>query len=232
MPTAIVTKRNVSRGRKAPQNSRSSKDPVGQYASDAWSLAKRTAVGLNEIRKFINIETKNIDQTGTSTAITQTGFVASLTQMAQGTNYTGRIGDSIRIQRIIVRARVLVSSAATASTVRMLIFRDLDGYGTAAATSEVLHVVGSARAPLSQYNALNMERFSILYDELLTVSPAANPMEVCAFDSTHQGHVRYLGTAANAASDGKGTVYIAFVSDEPTNTPTASYESRVFFTDD
>jgi hypothetical protein len=209
-------------------------DAVGQYASDAWSLAKRTAAGLNEIRKLINIETKFLDTVQTSTNINTTGGAIVISEIAQGLTSQTRVGDSLKIQHIEVRGRVNVNPAAANSLLRVLVLRDLDGAGTPPATSDVLELTGAVSAPLSPYKFRNLQRFSILYDEVFhmqgTVQGTAGIPFV--FSSAHAGHILYLGTSAAAASDGKGTLYVLAVSDEATNTPSLAFYSRILFTDD
>jgi hypothetical protein len=228
-------KRKTSRRSRRRSAGRPQINAVGQYASDAWSLAKRTAVGLNEIRKLINIETKFIDTNQTSVGINTTGTMFPITQLAQGLTSTNRVGDSIRIQHLEVRGRVVINNTASTSLIRVMVVRDLDGYGSAPAVSDVLEVNGSVGAPLSPEKFQKRERFSILYDELIalqgssTTGTASVPF---SFSSSHQGHVLYLGTTASAASDGKGSVYVLAVSDEGTNTPGIAFISRVLFTDD
>jgi hypothetical protein len=116
--------------------------------------------------------------------------------------------------------------------VRVIVFRDLDGYGTAPGGSDLLQNTGSAIAPLSPKTYLNTDRFSILYDRLETIDNTG-PKTLCdMITMPHEGHVKYLGTTASASANGKGSVYILFVSDESTNTPTFAYQARVYFTDD
>lgn len=206
---------------------------MGAYFGDAWSLAKRTAHGLNEIRKLVNIETKINDVSSTSTNFDTTGNTLPLTQMAQGTNYTAnRIGNSIKLQNIEIRYRLFIGSSATRTVARVIVFRDLDGYGVAPTSNELLQVGGSVTTPLQPKAFLNAERFSILYDELFTMSVTGDSSFVRDLRIPHEGHVKYLGSSAAAASNGKGSVYILFVSDESTNTPSYSYHTRVYFTDD
>ena len=135
MSSAIVTKnkRNRKRGGRP-----SKPDAVGQYASDAWSLAKRTAKGLNEIRKLINIETKFLDTIQTSTSINQTGIMICISEIAQGLTSTTRVGDSLRSQGIVIRGRCNVNPSAGNTLMRVLVVIDKDGYGTAPSSSDVL----------------------------------------------------------------------------------------------
>ena len=108
--------RNKQSGRGTGQRRsrrRNGGDSVGRYFGDAWSLAKRTAYGLNEIRKLINVEEKELVTTVTATAINNTGVVSPISRIAQGTDYTQRIGNSIKMQRIEVRCRLFQHAAAT-----------------------------------------------------------------------------------------------------------------------
>lgn len=232
MPTTVVTRRR--RGGKGRRGKGSAGD-VGQYASDAWSLAKRTAYGLNEIRKLINIETKYIPHWYEPTQLDQTGVMYSLSMVAQGLTSTTRVGDSIRIQHLELRGSVLLNSADSVTNVRVMVVRDLDGYGTAPTPADVLETTQSPAAPFSPVRFSRKERFSILYDELFALQSAATGgtcSQVFSFSTVHQGHVLYLGTTAQASSDGKGSVYVLAVSDEATNKPYLSFYANLLFTDD
>jgi hypothetical protein len=205
---------------------------VGKFASDAWSLARRTASGLNEIRKLINIETKTCDAIKTSTTVNTTGSIFCVSEIAQGLDYLNRVGDSIKIQHIECRVRLYQNTGATETLMRAVCIRDLDGYGTAPTTADILETVGTVSAPLSPLKWLNRDRFSVLYDELVAFNSTGNQSEEIVLSMPHAGHVKYLGTTAAAASDGKGSIYWVFVSDEATNTPSYALYSRILFTDD
>jgi len=157
------------------------------------------------------------------------GFILPLTQVAQGVDYINRLGDSIKLQRIDVRYRISQSSVATRTFTRVIIFRDLDGYGTLPTVSDVLESVDV----LSMPKYLNKDRFSILHDEFSCLSNNGGSAEVADFSIPHEGHVKYLGTTAAAASNGKGSVYMLIISNEAgANVPTFAHNDRVLFTDD
>lgn len=140
----------------------------------------------------------------------------------------------LKIQHIEVRGRINVNPVAANSLVRVLVFRDLDGYGTAPTGSDVLELDGAVSAPISPYKYRNLQRFSILHDELVEVQGTVqgNAGFPFYYNSSHAGHILYLGTAAAAASNGKGSLYVLSVSDETTNTATLAFYSRILFTDD
>ena len=148
-------------------------------------------------------------------------------------DYTERVGNSIKLQSIDVRYRIFMNTSSGNSVVRVIIFRDLDGYGTAPAISDVLQDgVGTSTAPLSEHDFLNRKRFSILYDYINTLSPQGERGYCAHVHIPHEGHVLYLGSASSATSNGKGSVYMLVISDESTNTPSVAFQSRLVFTDD
>jgi len=222
-----------SRGRRSRRGA-STADSVGQYATDAWSLARRTAYGLNEIRKLINIEEKFCDATGTNVTTSTTGVMNPVSELAQGLTSATRVGDSIRIQHIEVCGRILANPDAGSTCVRVMVVRDLDGYGTAPTPADVLESTTSAVAPFAPKKFNKRERFSVLFDELFTVQGTDNGISsaVFSYSSPHKGHVLYLGTTAAAASDGKGSVYVVLISDEASNPAHVTYYSRITYTDD
>jgi hypothetical protein len=198
-------------------------------------LAKRTAYGLNEIRKLINIETKFVD-TGSSGSVDYSGTMLCVSQLAQGLTSTDRVGDSIKLQTIELRLLLAASATSTNTIVRVIMFRDLDGAGTAPTPANVLETVGSSHAPLSPYKFNRRDRFGLLFDEVVTLqSVLATGLSstVIAWKVPHEGHVKYLGTTAASASDGKGSVYLLLVSDlTASNLPTFRSYARLEYTDD
>lgn len=179
----------------------------------------------------MNVEEK-INQGAVSGGVTSTGTVNSLTSLAQGTNYTDRIGNSIKLQRIEVRMKVIMNSSSTGTLLRVILFRDLYQSGTAPGVTDVLNQNGSSNAPLQPYNWLLRDRIAIIYDEIVALSGTGDNTAALNIDVPHSGHVKYVGTTSGAASNGPGSVYLLLVSDEATNTPTVTYAYRVTFTDD
>jgi hypothetical protein len=188
---------------------------------------------LNEIRKLINIETKFIDLVTNADNINTTGGAYCISQVAQGLTSTSRVGDSVRIQHLELRGRAVANISAVSTSFRILVVRDLDGYGTAPTPADVLEYTGVVHAPRSPRKYNKLQRFSVLFDEVVELQTSTGVSSIpFVFETAHQGHVLYLGTTAAAASNGKGSVYVMFVSDESTNTPTVSFVSRMTFTDD
>jgi hypothetical protein len=225
-----AVKRSRKKGRR---RQKSGGDAVGRYASDAWSLAKRTAYGLNEIRKLINIESKITEGTW-GYAPDRTGFIQPLTLIAQGTDYLNeRVGDSIKLQRIEFKMKLLMDAASTGTVVRVILFRDLfqTGGGTPA-PADLLEDVGSTYSPLSPLNYLLRDRFGIVSDNLVDLSSSGNQCATLVVDTAHEGHVKFVGTTNTTASAGPGQIYLYLVSDESAHYPSVSVMWRVTYTDD
>lgn len=196
-------------------------------------MAKRTASGLNEIRKLINIEEKVLDTNQSSFAFDTNGTVVPCSLIVQGLDFNNRIGDSIKMQNIQFRYRVFRGIGATTSVVRIMLVRDLDCQGATPTVGSIIEngTLGTAQAPTSPIRFLNRKRFAVLYDNLTVVTTTD-----IGFSDTismaHEGHILFLGTTAAAASQGKGSLFVLVVSDEAANTPSIAFQTRIVFTDD
>ena len=220
--STVVTKRATRRrGRKKV-------DPVGQYASDAWSLAKRTAYGLNEIRKLINIEQKFVDTTVTNNT-SRAGGINYLSGIAQGTDLSNRVGDSIKVQRFSINGYI---SGAANAVVRILIVRDRENSGSDPVGSDILQNASVAATPFSYVNYINKDRFTILYDSTYTINTVAIPGTLFEYTVSDLGHIKYRGTTSASASAAEGSLYLATFTDLAATQPTVVFTSRIEYTDD
>lgn len=225
----MMKRNNNSRRRTKDQG-----DAVGEYFGDAWSLAKRTALGLNEIRKLINVEHKYFDVNTTVTG-SQTGFVAPLSLIPQGDNVSERDGDSVKIQSFEMNGSVFRNPAATANEAfRILVVRDLQNPGSTPPASDILETVGSVNAPYQYVDYINgpdmNKRFTIIYDEL-TYTDTYHPVKQFSFKTNHDCHTYFRGAAGATASMGNGTYFIVVLSDLATSPSTFYFSSRLRFTD-
>lgn len=198
-------------------------------------MAKRTASGLNEIRKLINVEHKYID-VDSSTFSTRTGAVQYISPCAQGDDITQRDGDSIKVQSIRLSGVVYrdTLSAQVSDTVRVLVVRDLQNAGASPAVTDVLQTVGTAYSAFTTYDFLNgidlNKRFSIVYDTIVYLD-LYHPTGQFGFTSNHDCHVIYRGTGSTAASAGNGSYFLVTVSSNTVNPPVLDYNSFIRFTD-
>lgn len=227
--TSIVTSRRGRRQKKKP----SIAQHVGRYAEDAYSLASRTASGLNAIRRLINVETKFV-ALSTSTTGSQSGVLDYLLPHSQGTDITNRVGDSIKMQRIQIRGNI--KKAATDCTYRLLLIRDLQNAGSTPLGSEIVDNTATSGVTYSHPSFLNSSyssnRFAILYDESFAMDAVVTPIVVFDIDIPHNGHIKYRSSGATSASAGAGALFLCHFCDTNTTPPTTNFESRIIFTDD
>jgi len=224
-----------TRGRGARRPRRQGEDSVGKYFGDAWSLAKRTAVGLNEIRKLINVEHKYIDTNVINSTSSTTGVVTYLNGIGQGDGISDRDGDSIRILKFQLAGCVFRNNASTANeTVRVLVVRDLQNQGAIIAGTDVLETMGTSVAPYQFIDMLNghfyNNRFTIVYDELFAIN-ANDQNAPFRFETSHPCHIAYRGTTNTVASAGAGAYFLVAISNTSSNTPYVDFSSRIIYTD-
>lgn len=223
-----------TRGRGARRPRRRGGDSVGKYFGDAWSLAKRTAVGLNEIRKLINVEHKYVD-TNTNSTTSVNGVVTYLNGIGQGDGISDRDGDSIRVLKFQLAGCVFRNNAATANeTVRVVVVRDLQNQGAIIAGTDVLETLGTSLAPYQFVDMLNghfyNNRFTIVYDELFAIN-ANDSTAPFRFETSHPCHIAFRGTSNAVASAGAGAYFLIAISNTGSNTPFVDFSSRIIYTD-
>ncbi len=223
-------------GRNRRRNKRASRDSPGAFVNDAWALSKRALKGVNALRRLINTEYKICDTTGTASTMSQGGALAHLTAIAQGTNISERVGDSLKTQHIEFRGHVFINVAALFSSYRVVIFRDLENTGSAPVGSDLLKQAGTANAPTSPYTYVNNtigdvpNRFTILYDEMGVVCNNGQENAILEYTSSLTQHVRYSGTAGGNTRE--GALYLAIFSSEAVNPPSMTWDIRLWYTDD
>jgi len=227
--------RSLRKGRRGSRRKPASQDAVGTYASDAWSLAKRTALGLNEIRKLINVEQKFKETSGTPT-YDNAGNITYLSGTDQGDTTITREGNSIKIQKFRLKYFIKHNSSQTAATHhRIMVIRDMQNQGATITAADVLETVATSNAPCAfrdfTNGPLQNKRFAVVYDHHLVTDPY-NLGRVVSEDISHDVHVYYRGTDATVASAGNGAYFfLAICSDSGANLPTVLFNTRFEFTD-
>lgn len=223
-----------SRVRGQRRSRRRDGDSVGNYFGDAWSLAKRTAVGLNEIRKLINVEHKYVD-VNLTTNTSQSGGSNYLCPVAQGNGIVDRDGDSIKVQSFDIIGTLYRNTASTVNeSYRVMIIRDLMNQGADPTGTDVVETAGTQYAPLQHNDMLNgpdyNSRFTILYDELFSLD-TYHPTHTFRFHSNHDCHIAFRGTGATVASAGTGAYFLLTFTSVATNSANCDFSSRIRFTD-
>jgi hypothetical protein len=226
MPNSTVKKDRIRR-RKTSSN----QQHVAKFAGDAYSLASRAYKGVQAITRLINIETKHLDFVGTFTVST-TPTIVYVSALAQGTDDSQRIGDSIRCQSLELKTMVRLDLASTGYTsLHLLLVRDLQNSG---ATPTMTDVYDTTSNPTLQV-WLNRDRYNILFDEHIVLNREVGPV----IDDRRvmlpaSGHIKYRLTTSAAAAAAAGSLYLMAWSSLAAGgaVPTLNYAVRLTYTDD
>lgn len=197
-------------------------------------MAKRTANGLNEIRKLINVEHKFIDVDSSTTSGTG-GAVQYVSPIAQGDNISDREGDSIKVQSFEIEGKVSRNPASTTlDCIKIFVVRDLQNMGTPPTVADILQTVSSVYAPFQRLDFINgsdlNKRFSLVYEQVFTLDDY-HPQHHFRFRTNHDCHVFYRGSGSTTASAGNGSYWFCAISDFNSDTPITDYNVRIRFTD-
>lgn len=214
---------------------------------------------LNSITK--TQETKWLDTFGTNVPITWDGMGTfggasnacyCLSDCSQGSTTTSRIGDTIRVKSIQMRADVIPAQYLY-SNVRFIIFQLNElRQGPTLVTDDIV-VGGSVLTPLSPYRDVTQGRITVLYDKTMYLNPWGTPLgnitgnTVGGLSSKQEGF-SFLFTGSkffqrdihfngNIADMAKNRIFLLAVSDNPSAgsapqfIPTFNFYCRIRFTD-
>ncbi len=166
-----------------------------------------------EVARVLNarVEHKRALSTGTSNIDWSTSGVINQisTDIAQGDNIGQRSGDVIRPQRLVVR--VFLTGSNSTFVGRVVLFQDTMANGATPAVTDLL----DSATYISSYAATTRQerRFKVLADRYISSCASSNNNAVVeVFDLRMKGSIHYLGSASGAASAGRNTLFILFIS--------------------
>lgn len=231
-------------------------------ASSVKKIVKNVLAKESE-KKFINT-----DQS--ATVANWDGQVVLLSGLALGTTPITRVGRKIKLSSLSMKYQWDISNAtdnalaaptvARPKFVRMIIFRDKLGDGTAPTAGNVLQTLGTASAPLQHLEFTQIDRWSILHDKVYTVDPGGDsagagvvnqgPFDYGQGTDIAQRYnkfykkfknlqLSYQGDTAAQADVLKNHIYCLFLSDQNTAAVASddararlAFSCRIRFTDD
>lgn len=183
---------------------------------------------LNTERKFFDYSNLNQPLSGL------TPFINNLIATNQGTDYTERIGRSIRMLDITIRWNYVIDPQVPTERVRLTLVCDkfIDAAEAESANQIVAKLYQDSTNPTySPINRDYSDRFVIMKDWLFAGSVAARPNIAKKYFQKLGFHQKYTGTLDTNYAE--GTIYIVCTSDNLSSTDFSSFslESRVNFTD-
>lgn len=164
-------------------------------------------------------ELKVIENAATQANFASAGSVALYNGVAQGTDFTNRIGRKVIVKSIHFKAWVspATSTDSPGDICRLMLVWDKQANSAAPAVTDIL----TTADPFSGVNLNNRDRFKVMYDRRVSMNPAVyaanvitggNPITVYRekFIKCNQ-EVIFSGTGATVASIQTGSLYLLFI---------------------
>lgn len=187
------------------------------------SMALSAASGVKYLKSIVNSErhyhTRTADLNPSST-----GQVVHLTDVGQDDTSTGRTGNSILLRGININLECSMNASITNGETyfRIIVFKDNQQIGdTTPAVTDILESAKTS-AFLNQDHA---GRFQILKNYYFSLDSIKGKSRIIRHYINQHLHVRWNGI--NGSDIQKNGIYILFLSDEPTNTPSVNYNIKL-----
>lgn len=198
------------------------KKPMRYRVAD---MAYKAFKGVKYIKGLVNAEMHHYDNTVSGLPISSTGSVALLNPISIGDNNSERNGNSILSKYLFGRLEFAKNPSSTQTFIRIIIFNDKQQIGdTPPAVTDVL----SSASTLSPLNSFQSGRFKILKDMKISLD-VNKTISSYKISVRLPFHSKYNGTTGLDIQ--KNGLYILMISNEPTNTPSYSYDLRYSFYD-
>lgn len=183
---------------------------------------------VHRLRGIINSELMNHDLSVSTSSYTNSGAISCCTLISQGVD-SGRVGLSILAKSFELRLRATIHASATFTTLRLIVFTDNMQQGTLPTVTEVLE----SASMLAQYEAdNNLGRFGKLYDGIINLDSSSKQGDYLNVTiPLGNKHIKFNGTGATQADQGKQSIYVLGISNEATNAPSVDWVSRVRYYD-
>lgn len=183
------------------------------------------------VKRTVQPELKYTDTAIGATTISDLGTIIAITEPTLGTNdFNQRIGDKITLKGFQLKGYVR-SNSASASPVqefRFLIFRwNADSSVDFPTFSKLF---ASANNPRSLYEHDMRDKFTVLHDDYVLLTPNANSafqMKKFEIFKKLNSNLMFVGSGTS----GKGKLYLAMISFNPVSGPVMQYETRTWYTD-
>lgn len=179
---------------------------------------------INIMKGMINSEKKYTD-VSLGGAVSSTGSIQLINNIAQGDDVANRDGNSILHKYIKAEFSTGQNSAATDTFIRIVVFVDTANQGSTPAITDVL----TAATPDSLKNVDNQKRFVILRDKRYALSINGTRATMSKMYIPTNFHCRYSSTTGTSVL--QNSLYYLSISSEATNTPIVVANFRNAFYD-
>lgn len=222
------------------RNRRFKKRPY--YASkpkmSAWDATKLLAYkaykGMRFIKGLVNVENKKFDVAAVGQAVDYAGAaIARLSTVQAGDDVGNRNGNSILAKHLLFRYTLHGNTTADSTIVRCIIFADTQFNGTNPTAALVLESgqLSTANAVNAPLNVDSAGRFMILRDKVHVINNQLDNYSVIGHYNAWiplNFHIKFTDVTTGGWTN---QIFVLFISDQQTNTPSVDYSSRLSFYD-
>lgn len=225
------------------------KSSPGSFASKRPRIAaSKKKVSPNKYRLTLRQgndlpEYKFCDTAFNGSSVSGTGVTALVESIAQGSDYTDRIGRKVTIKAVQYSVVYDASPAYQAAGVpnygpfrqgRFMVVWDKQPNSALAGSGDILETTGNASAPMSAKDVSNIDRFTILADEVFTCGHAG-PVALGAERYIRCDlETRFDGTGNTIADISSGAMLVLYLDNNNSGSLISTLTGRVrlYFTDD
>lgn len=193
------------------------------YGSAAY-LAQQALRGVKQLRGIINSELHRKDSIA-STTVGTGGYIFAVSSITQGDLYDNRQGNSVLVKSLNIQGNVKWDTSATDSALTMWVIIDTQ---QASDTTPSIADIFNGQGPHSILNAQTVGRYKILLKKHYS-QDSSKQLVFIDEHMTMNHHVRYNG--ASHTDIQKGGIYVIFISNQTTYTPTFSVNTRISYYD-
>lgn len=203
--------------------------PVSK-ATQVFNIASKALTTALQVKKLLNVEFKFHDVSANGTAITNTGIIIPLTNLAQGDTDDTRDGATIKLKSIEANFIFKLNASATASVVRTMIVIDTQTNQVGPTLANVLADAGNQTNLVSPRNLDNRSRFIILKDFNLLLDASYDRKQKSWYKKMNL-HLVYDSNAGSISDLTSNSLTLFFMGSEGTNYPEVSYYVRSRYID-
>ncbi len=202
------------------------------FGSRRGYASKKSVSGLykkmNRIERGFDKELKTFD-TNTDTTRNTTANIFNLSNMAQGDTSITREGLQIQPRSLAFKLWVTPHASATASQLRLIIFKDREQHGTVPTVEEILEAEDHDSFPEHD----TRPRFKFYRDIQVLIDNISHKQDYITgfIKFGKKAKIWYLGTNAQQVAMGKNTLYVLTISNEATNVPSYTLNTRLRYVD-
>ena len=197
-------------------------------SSSYLSTASKALAVAYGVKNLLNVEKKFVDFTVTGNPSDSSPITTLVNGCAQDDTDQTRDGGQVKWVYLNYRWQADINASASSTTLRCLVVKKKDTAGADADISEILDATGADVAAM--YNRNTIFNYQVLYDRRFVLN-TDKPSMIGHFKKKVGFRTRFSGTLATVSSIQKNGLFVIWVSNQPTNTPTISGVFRCNFVD-